>query len=164
MRIFLGTIFGIIAVFLALGMVAMSVNERKEAVYQPINDWETVFSEKGFTPEEISSYKEILTNVGITDYHDVDIIDNGRMHLIRGKIYNSKNLQLNITLEDRKIIVVELAGIPTDKTEAYINWRGKLKFRTVGSKRSIDLYYDMDGGYVAKLDWENNTITPYNEK
>ena len=126
-------------------------------------DWETVFSANGFTSEEISSYKEILTNVGITDYHDVEVFENGRMHIVRGKIYDSKQLQVNVTLEERQIIFVELAGIPTDKTEAYINWRGNLKFRTVASKKSVDLYYDMDGGYVAKLDWENKMITPYNE-
>ena len=127
------------------------------------NDWRTVFSEKGFTEDEIASYEEILTNVGITDYHDVNIIENGRMHIIIGKIYDSKNLQVNITLEERKIILVELTGIPTEKTEAYINWRGKIAFKTVGTTKSVDLYYDMSGGYVAKVDWENNMILPYNE-
>lgn len=133
-----------------------------EVVEEP-TDWETVFSANGFTPEEIASYKEILTNVGITDYHDVDVIENGRMHIVRGKIYDDERLQLNVTLEDRKIIVVMLAGIPAEKSEAYINWRGMLKFRTVGTTKTIDLYYDVDGGYVAKLDWENKAITPYNE-
>lgn len=138
----------------------ISENSKTDEIHSNL---EKSFRDKGFTSEEISSYKEILTNVGITDYHDIDVIENGRMHIVRGKIYDSKNLQLNITLEDRKIILVELAGIPTDKTEAYINWRGKLKFKKVGTKKSIDLYYDMDGGYVAKIDWENKIITPYNE-
>lgn len=126
-------------------------------------DWRTVFNESGFTEEEISSYEEILTNVGIIDYHDVEVFENGRMHIVRGKIYDSENLQVNVTLEDRKIIYVQLAGIPAEKTEAYINWRGKIKFETVGTKKGVDLYYDISGGYVAKLDWENNTILPYNE-
>ena len=128
-----------------------------------IPQWETAFAEKGFTEEEITEYREILTNVGITDYHDVEIIENGRMHIVRGKIFTSEKLQLNLTLEERKIILVELAGIPAEKTEAYINWRGKIKFKKIGTKKSVDLYYDMDGGYVAKLDWENNVISPYNE-
>lgn len=163
MRGCLGVIFLIFGIFLAVGMIAISVNEQREEAYQPINDWETVFSEKGFTQEEISSYKEILTNVGITDFHDVELFENGRMHIVRGKIYDSENLQVNVTLEERKIIFVELAGIPAEKTEAYINWRGKIKFKTVGTKKAVDLYYDIEGGYVAKLDWENNTILPYNE-
>ena len=163
MRGCLGVICIILGIFLAVGMIAISVNEKREEAYQPINDWETVFSEKGFTQEEISSYKEILTNVGIADFHDVELFENGRMHIVRGKIYDSENLQLNVTLEERKIIYVQLAGIPAEKTEAYINWRGNIKFKTVGTKKGVDLYYDIEGGYVAKLDWENNTILPYNE-
>lgn len=126
-------------------------------------DWRNVLSSKGFTDDEISEYEEILTNVGITDYHDVGIIENGIMHIVRGKIYDSNVLQLNVTLENRKIIVVTLAGIPDYETEAYINWRGKLKFKKEQSKLSIDLYYDVEGGYVAKLDWEKMLITPYEE-
>lgn len=126
-------------------------------------DWKTVFSSNGFTEDEISEYEEMLTNVGITDFHDVEVFENGIMHIAHGKIFDSKILQLNVTLENRKIILIELAGIPADKTEAYINWRGKLKFKTVQTKKSIDLYYDVDGGYIAKLDWDNKMISPYEE-
>lgn len=127
-------------------------------------DWRNVFSSNGFTEDEMSEYEEILTNVGITDYHDVEIIENGIMHIVRGKIYDSDELQLNVTLENRKIIVVTLAGIPDYETNAYINWRGKLKFKKEQTKQSIDLYYDVEGGYVAKLDWEKMLITPYEEE
>lgn len=82
------------------------------------------------------------------------------MHIVRGKIFDSDTLQVNVTLENRKIILIELAGIPASNTEAYINWRGKIKFRTVDTKKAVDLYYDVDGGYVAKLDWENKMIEP----
>ena len=125
-------------------------------------DWKDVFSEKGFTEEEISSYEEILTNVGITDYHDVEVIENGRMHIVKGKIFDSDKCSLGITLEDRKIIVVSL-NIPSETSKPYINWRGALKFRHEASWDNIDLYYDVDGGYVAKLDWENKMVSPYNE-
>lgn len=128
-----------------------------------LTDWETTFSDNGFTPDEILSYKEILTNVGITDFHNVDVIENGIMHIIRGKIFDSDVLQLNMTLENREIIFIELAGIPAEKTEAYINWRGKIKFKTVGTKKSVDLYYDIEGGYIAKLDWENKTVISFEE-
>ena len=106
-------------------------------------DWETVFRENEFSDDEISEYKEIFDTIGISNYHDVD----------------SNELQLNVTLENRKIIYVALAGIPDTKTEAYINWRGKLKFKTVGTTTSVDLYSDTDGGYLAKVDWENKTIS-----
>lgn len=123
--------------------------------------WMTDFSEKGFTQEEIMQYKDILTNVGITDYHDIDILENGRMHIIRGKIFDSDKLQLNVTLEDRKIIVVTLAGIPDYDYKPYITIFGNLKFRKVNTTTEVDLYYDVDGGYVAKLDWENKEVIPY---
>ena len=128
------------------------------------SDWKTAFSANGFTEDEISEYEEILTNVGITDYHDIEIIENGIMHIVKGKIYDSKLLQLNMTLENRHIIVITLSGIPDDESTAYINWRGELKFKKEQTKKSIDLYYDVDGGYVAKLDWENMIITPYIEE
>lgn len=123
------------------------------------NDWKATFSQNGFTQDEIASCEEMLNKVGVTDFHDVEITENGRMHIVTGKIFDSDALQLNITLEDRKIIVITLAGLPDTDTEAYINWRGKLKFRTVNTKRSVDLYYDVEGGYLAVLDWENKTIT-----
>lgn len=127
------------------------------------NDWRDVFLSSGFTEEEISEYEEILTNVGITDYHDVQLIDNGTMHIVRGEIYNSEVLQLNMTLENREIIVITLSGIPDYETKPYINWRGKLDFKKEKTTLSIDLFYDLEGGYVAKLDWENMLITPYAE-
>lgn len=125
----------------------------------PQTDWETVFRENEFSDDEITEYKEIFDTIGISDYHDVDIHENGIMHIVRGKVYDSNELQLNVTLENRKIIYVALAGIPDTKTEAYINWRGKLKFKTVGTTTSVDLYSDTDGGYLAKVDWENKTIS-----
>ena len=148
---------------LAFLMVGCGNKSAAEKTNEAPTDWETVFSESGFTPEEISSYKEILNNVGITDYHDVDVTENGIMHIVRGKIFDSTNLQVNTILENRKIIYVTLTGIPDTKTEAYINWRGKLNFKTVDTKKSIDLYCDVTGGYMAKLDWKNKMITPFEE-
>jgi|GEM_PF-6454626 hypothetical protein len=166
----LGTLVGfmllIACVVIIFGVMNRNVTEQSvEApssleVVQTSTDWKTVFSENGFTDDEIASYDEILTTVGITDYHDVEVIENGAMHIVRGKIFDSDDLQVNVTLENRKIILVELAGIPATNTEAYINWRGKIKFRTVDTKKAVDLYYDVDGGYVAKLDWENKMIEP----
>lgn len=150
---------GLILVLVSCGNESVRTADASETP----TDWVTVFSENGFTSEEISSYKEILTNVGITDFHDVEVFENGIMHIVRGKIFDSDILQLNVTLENREIIFIDLAGIPADKTEAYINWRGKLDFKTVQTKKSIDLYYDTKGGYLAKLDWENKLITPYDD-
>lgn len=166
----LGTLFGFVLLIVCIVIIfgVMNRNDKEQIdntsssseTIQIFTDWKTVFSENGFTDDEIASYDEILTTVGITDFHDVELIDNGAMHVVRGTIFDSDTLQVNVTLENRKIILVELAGIPATNTEAYINWRGKIKFRTVDTKKAVDLYYDVDGGYVAKLDWENKMIEP----
>ena len=124
--------------------------------------WDTSFSEAGFSVDEIESYREVLNTVGINDYHDVSIIDNGDMTIVRGKIYDSDNLQLNVTMENHNIIYNGLTGIPAKHAEPYFNWRGQLKTRTVNTTEEVDLYADTDGGYLAVLDWENKTVSEYN--
>lgn len=103
----------------------------------------------------------MFDTVGVTDFHDVSIVDNDPMTVICGKIYDSKDLQLNVTLENRQIIYVELAGIPDTKTEAYFNWRGKVKWKTVHTIKTVELYSDTEGGYLGVLDWDNKTISEY---
>ena len=164
MAITLCVVCGIILVIGAIFLANSLYHKNKQDVVDttPVlsqTDWETVFRENEFSDDEISEYKEIFDTIGISDYHDVDIHENGIMHIVRGKVYDSNELQLNVTLENRKIIYVALAGIPDTKTEAYINWRGQLKFKTVGTTTSVDLYSDTDGGYLAKVDWENKTIS-----
>lgn len=128
-----------------------------------LTDWKAAFSEAGFSEDEISGYREVFDTIGVTDFHDVDVMENGVMHIVRGQIYDSPNLQLNVTLENRQIIYVEIAGIPDTKTEAYINWRGKLKTKTVDTVTSVEMFSDTEGGYLAVLDWENKTISQYGE-
>lgn len=156
----LGTIF-MVVVLLCMGscmiMRTMQDNEIEQQVVE--TDWKSVLTDHGFSEAELVEYEEMFTTVGITDYHDVDVVENGAMHIVRGKIYDAENLQLNVTIENRKIILIELAGIPATNTEAYINWRGNVKFRTVDTTKAVDLYYDVDGGYLAKLDWDTMTIS-----
>lgn len=123
--------------------------------------WDSALSEAGFTDDEIASYQEVFDTVGVTDFHDVSIVDNDPMTIIHGKIYDSEDLQLNVTLENHQIIYVGLAGIPDTKAEAYLNWRGKLKWKTVDTKKAVDLYSDTEGGYLGVLDWDNKTISEY---
>lgn len=124
------------------------------------NDWAEAFAEAGFTEDEIAGYREIIETVGVKEFHDVEIIENGIMHIVRGEIYDSSNLQLNMTLEDREIIYIELAGIPDVENVPYINWRGKLKNKKVNSKTSVELYSDTEGGYEGVLVWEDKFIYP----
>ena len=123
--------------------------------------WDAAFGDAGFTEDEIESYRKVFDTVGVTDFHDVTIVNNDPMTIVCGKIYDSEDLQLNVTLEDRQIIYVELAGIPDTDAEAYLNWRGKLKWKKVNTKKAVDLYSDTEGGYLAVLDWDSKTITEY---
>lgn len=127
------------------------------------NDWAETFAEAGFAEDEIAGYREIIETVGATELHDVDVIENGVMHIVRGEIYDSSNLQLNVTLENREIIYIELAGIPDVKNVPYINWRGKLKNKKVNTKTSVELYSDTEGGYEGILVWEDKFIYPCDE-
>ena len=147
-----------------MGLVAVVVFflvgcSKKDSV-EPVA-WDSALSEAGFTDDEIESYREVFDTVGVTNFHDVSIEDNDPMTVICGKIYDSEDLQLNVTLEDRQIIYVELAGIPDTKTEAYLNWRGKVKWKTLHTKKAVDLYSDTEGGYLAVLDWDNKTVAEY---
>lgn len=134
-----------------------------EGVLMNNNDWQKSFEDAGFSSEEIEKYRVIIETVGIAEFHDVEIIENGIMHIVRGKIYDSSNLQLNVTLENREIIYIELAGIPDVKNVPYINWRGKLKNKKVNSKTSVELYSDTEGGYEGVLVWEDKFIYPCDE-
>lgn len=145
---------------LAVIVVFFLVGCSKKDSAEPIA-WDSALSEAGFTDDEIESYREVLNTVGVTDFHDVSIVQNDPLTIIRGKIYDSENLQLNMTLENHQIIYVELAGIPDTKSEAYLNWRGKLKWKTVDTKKAVDLYSDTEGGYLGVLDWDNKTISEY---
>ena len=100
---------------LAVIVVFFLVGCSKKDSAEPVT-WDTAFSEAGFTDDEIESYREVFDTVGVTDFHDVSIVDNNPMTVVRGKIYDSEDLQLNVTLENRQIIYVELAGIPDTKT------------------------------------------------
>ena len=153
-----------LAVIVVFFLVGCSKKDSAEPVAwdsaEPVA-WDSALSEAGFTDDEIASYREVLDTVGVTDFHDISIVDNDPMTVICGKIYDSEDLQLNVTLENRQIIYVELAGIPDTKTEAYFNWRGKVKWKTVNTIKTVELYSDTEGGYLGVLDWDNKTISEY---
>ncbi len=137
-------------------------NDKLETANTTFENWVTTLMENGFSDEEIESYNEILLNVGITDYHNVEVIENGTMHIIHGQIFDSDKCSLHITLEDRKVIVV-YATVPYDVTKAHSKWLCDIDLNSEKPNGTFDLYYDVDGGYTAKLDWVNKTIRPYRQ-
>ena len=132
-----------LAVIVVFSLVGCSKKDSAEPVA-----WDSAFSEAGFTDDEIASYRKVFDTIGVTDFYDVSIVDNDPMTIVRGKIYDSEDLQLNVMLENRQIIYVELAG-------------GKVKWKTVNTKKAVELYSDTEGGYLGVLDWDNKTISEY---
>lgn len=65
---------------------------------------------------------------------------------------------ISAIINQKEVSIVEFEDIPATNIEAYINRRGKMKFRTVDTKKAVNLYYNVDGGYIAKLDLGNNMI------
>ena len=123
-------------------------------------DWKTSFQDAGFSDDEIISYEDILDTIGVTDFHDVEIIDNDTVYIIRGKIYDSNSLQLRMTLENRKLTYVKIDGISDEDEDSHINLEGDLSTSTAKSVTSVKMYSSVDGGCQAVLDWGTKTISP----
>ena len=71
---------------LAIIVVFFLVGCSKKDSAEPVA-WDSAFSEAGFTDDEIASYQEVFDTVGVTDFHDISIVDNDPMTVICGKIY-----------------------------------------------------------------------------
>ena len=122
-------------------------------------DWKTSFQDAGFSDDEIISYEDILDTIGVTDFHDVEIIDNDTVYIIQGKIYDNNNLQLRMTLENRKLTYVKIDGISNEDEDSHINLEGDLSTSTAKSVTSVKMYSSVDGGCQAVLDWGTKTIS-----
>ena len=122
-------------------------------------DWKTSFQDAGFSDDEIISYEDVLDTIGVTDFHDVEIIDNDTVYVIRGKIYDSNSLQLRMTLENRKLTYVKIDGISDEDDVSHINLEGDLSTSTAKSVTSVKMYSSVDGGCQAVLDWGAKTIS-----
>lgn len=133
----------------------------------PEFDWYGTFSQYNLSDEDIAWMQEVMNNVGI---YEVDLLPNNYsdcsvgLCAFRSSFIDSKNLQLNFTTEEGKLFYVTIAGIPSTKSEVYINWRGQVKFKDKSTTKECDLYYDIEGGYLHYYNIEDNTIVAYDEK
>lgn len=128
----------------------------------------------GFTEDEADRIRDIFTTVGITEMGSVkpgagDGIDNLQSFI--APVFNSYQLQVNFTIENRTLCYIELAGIPASKYETYVSMFGKPKVREVDTVIAITLYdiWDENGeiaegavGYKAVYNNDKQTLTAYN--
>ncbi len=111
----------------------------------------------GFSSDEIKKNEEILDSVGVEEIYVSQYVPNGSMGICTAYIYDSEGMQLNVTFENNTIISAQLTGI-VDKAE-YSTRDDELDVGVgLQGHSSVDLYYDIDGGALAYLDWENKTL------
>ena len=108
--------------------------------------------------ETVPDLDPILVELGLLEVHPFDTKENGRMEIVRARIFDSEDMQLNLTYEDGVLIYAQLTNIMYDAGSLWSNREDKLK--TTGSDflvADVEMYNDVDG-VLAVLDWENRTI------
>ncbi len=114
---------------------------------------------KGFSSEEADVMYEVLDSVGVSSSYVSGDID-GNMGIFRAIINGH---QVNITTENNRVFYVQITGFEAEKLDWYINWRGKLKYRTTETETQFDLYDDASGGYLARYDSQTDSIVPWGQ-
>lgn len=131
----------------------------------------------GFTQAEAKEMKKIFTTVGITEISNIKPAAGSGIDKLQSftcDIYDyhrdKGGVSVHFTIDKRQLCFISLDGIPSTKTDAYINIFGNVKFKTTNSTRSVTLYdkWDENGeidesamGYIAVFDYENKKITKY---
>lgn len=158
--------FWVIIVVVALGVignmtgddVAQAGDQEQVKVLSFLDD----FSKYGYSQEQIANMKTILTNVGITEITDLDIgnVVSG-MQVIKGVIYKDpvyqytgKEVHVQFNIENGKIYLVSIY-CPSYSTSNQPTYLSGL------NNRRADLYYDVEGGYLKKIDWEKKAVIDY---
>lgn len=120
------------------------------------------FTEYGYSAEQIEDMRTLLTNVGITEITELEIgnIVSG-MQVVKGVIYKDpvyqytgKEVQVQFNIENGKIYLVAIY-CPSYNTSNQPTYLSGL------TNRRADLYYDVEGGYLKKIDWENKAVVDY---
>lgn len=134
------------------------------------------FVDLGFTEEEATEMEAIFTTVGIGEIGEITTalgtgID--ELQAFIAPIYDSNQLQVNFTVENRDLCYVAVAGVPGYEPELYISFFGNLKVREKRTIHTIDLFdrwvddtdyhQPIEDSYLAKLDYENQEIVELEE-
>lgn len=115
----------------------------------------------GYTDEQIAGMQDLLMNVGITEVTDPEVgkVNNG-LQTIKGVAYKAKGeldeVIVRITIRDGVIFYVNIY------CPAYYNEYQSDCLEGLTDRRA-ELYYDVEGGYLKKIDWENMTVVDYEE-
>ena len=120
------------------------------------------FTEYGYTSDQIEDMRTILVNVGITEITDMEIgnVSYG-MQTVKGIAYKDKSfggggkeVQVRFNIENGVLYYVHIY-CPSYGTANQPTYLSGLE------DRRAELYYDTNGGYLKKIDWENKVVIDY---
>ena len=119
------------------------------------------FTEYGYTEEQIESMREILLNVGINEITDLEIgaVSYG-MQVVKGVAFRyddigwDKEVHVQFNIENGVLYYVHIY-CPSYGTSNQPTYLSGLE------DRRAELYYDTEGGYLKRIDWENKTVVDY---
>ena len=115
----------------------------------------------GYREDEVAVMKEILVNVGITEVLEPKVSDNGYdIQVIQGLAYTDGGLatpkevhvQINIEKGQIYLVCIYCPSYGTSNQVPYL--KGLID-------RRADLYYDVEGGYIKRIDWGNRSVVDY---
>lgn len=119
------------------------------------------FTEYGYTVDQIEDMRVLLMNVGITEITELEIgnISYG-MQTIKGIAFTTgelsapKEVQVRFNIENGVVYMVSIycPSYGASNQPTYLSGL---------SDRRADLYYDAEGGYLKKIDWENKAVVDY---
>lgn len=121
------------------------------------------FTEYGYSDAQIEDMRTILLNVGITEITELEIgnVVSG-MQVIKGLAYKDTSfmadandeVQVTFNIENGVIYLVAIY------CPSYYS-ANKPTYLSGLTNRRADLYYDVEGGYLKKIDWENKAVVDY---
>lgn len=114
-----------------------------------------------YSAEQIEDIRTVLMNVGITEITELEIgaVSYG-MQVIKGVAFTTgenfapKEVRVQFNIENGTIYLVSIycPSYGTSNQPTYLSGL---------SDRRADLYYDAEGGYLKKIDWENKAVVDY---
>ena len=151
--------------------------EAKEFVpEEQTDDLTAMFMHIGFTEEEAAEMEEIFDTLGIHEGRNIRLLLGSgidELQTFAFDPYDSKNLQINCTVENRELCLVWLAGIPGYKPVFKIGFFGRPKIVEEMTKESVDMFnrwvddtdyhQPIEDSYLVTIDWEEMTLSEYKE-
>lgn len=121
------------------------------------------FTEYGYSEKQIEDMRTVLTNVGITEITELEIgnVVSG-MQVIKGLAYKDTSFLADANDEVQVTFCIEngVIYLVTIYCPSYYS-ANKPTYLSGLTDRRADLYYDVKGGYLKKIDWENKAVVDY---